>query len=87
MSEIPVLLVDDHGLVRKGFRRLLEEDVIRLVRQPLPQVLVMDTATPGLEGVQAKREIVKHEPEIAVRANLIWALGIQRTTDLIIYGP
>ena len=80
MSEISVLLVDDHGLVRKGFRRILEDDpgirvvaeaangleAIRLARQLHPQVIVMDMAMPGLDGVQATREIVKHEPDVAV---------------------
>jgi len=80
MSEISVLLVDDHGLVRKGFRRILEDDpeirvvdeaangqeAIRLARQLHPQVIVMDMAMPGLDGVQATREIVKHEPDAAV---------------------
>jgi DNA-binding NarL/FixJ family response regulator len=80
MSEISVLLVDDHGLVRKGFRRILEDDpeirvvdeaangtdAIRLARQLHPQVIVMDMAMPGLDGVQATREIVKAQPDIAV---------------------
>jgi DNA-binding NarL/FixJ family response regulator len=80
MSEISVLLVDDHGLVRKGFRRIVEDDpeirvvdeaangeeAIRLARQLHPQVIVMDMAMPGLDGVQATREIVKHAPDIAV---------------------
>jgi DNA-binding NarL/FixJ family response regulator len=80
MREISVLLVDDHGLVRKGFRRILEDDpeirvmdeaangqeAIRLARQLHPRVIVMDMAMPGLDGVQATREIVKHEPDIAV---------------------
>jgi DNA-binding NarL/FixJ family response regulator len=80
MNEISVLLVDDHGLVRKGFRRILEDDpeirvvdeaangqeAIRLARQLHPQVIVMDMAMPGLDGVQATREIVKDQPDIAV---------------------
>jgi DNA-binding NarL/FixJ family response regulator len=80
MSEISVLLVDDHSLVRRGFRRILEDDpeirvvdeaangqeAIRLARQLHPRVIVMDMAMPGLDGVQATREIVKHAPDIAV---------------------
>jgi DNA-binding NarL/FixJ family response regulator len=80
MREISVLLVDDHALVRKGFRRILEDDpeicvvdeavngqeAIRLARQWHPQVIVMDMAMPGLDGVQATREIVKDQPDIAV---------------------
>jgi DNA-binding NarL/FixJ family response regulator len=80
MSEISVLLVDDHSLVRKGFRRILEDDpeirvvdeaangqeAVRLARQLHPRVIVMDMAMPGLDGVQATREIVKDQPDIAV---------------------
>ncbi|HTT63816.1 MAG TPA: response regulator transcription factor [Bryobacteraceae bacterium] len=80
MSEISVLLGDDHGLVRKAFRRLLEDDpeirvvgeaangqdAVKLARELHPQVVVMDMAMPGLDGVQATREIIKHAPEVAV---------------------
>jgi len=79
-NEISVLLVDDHGLVRKGFRRMLEDDpeirvvgeavngveAIKLAQELHPRVIVMDMAMPGLDGVQATREILKHAPEIAV---------------------
>jgi DNA-binding NarL/FixJ family response regulator len=80
MSKISVLLVDDHALVRKGFRRILEDDpeiqvvdeaangqeAIRLARQLHPHVIVMDMAMPGLDGVQATREILKDKPDMAV---------------------
>ena len=79
-NEISVLLADDHGLVRKGFRRMLEDDpeirvvgeatngqeAIKLAQELHPHVIVMDMAMPGLDGVQATREILKHAPEIAV---------------------
>ena len=80
MNEISVLLVDDHALVRRGFRRILEDDpeirvldeaangqdAIRLARELCPRVIVMDMAMPGLDGVQATREIVKGQPDIAI---------------------
>ena len=73
-------MVDDHGLVRKGFRRILEDDpeirvvgeasngqeAIKLAQELHPRVIVMDMAMPGLDGVQATREILKHSPDIAV---------------------
>ncbi|HLY16878.1 MAG TPA: response regulator transcription factor [Bryobacteraceae bacterium] len=79
-NEIPVLLVDDHGLVRKGFRRMLEDDpeirvvgeatngqeAIKLAQELHPRVIVMDMAMPGLDGVQATREILKNDAGIAV---------------------
>ena len=42
-SEISVLLVDDHGLVRKGFRRMLEDD---------PEIRVVGEATNGQEAIK-----------------------------------
>jgi DNA-binding NarL/FixJ family response regulator len=79
-NEISVLLVDDHGLVRKGFRRMLEDDpeicvvgeatngqeAIKLAQELHPRVIVMDLAMPGLDGVQATREILKNAPTTAV---------------------
>src|ERR1700691_8498 len=79
-DEITVLLVDDHGLVRKGFRRMLEDDpeirvvgegpngqeAIKLAQELHRRVIVMDMAMPGLDGVQATREIMKNAPEPAV---------------------
>ena len=79
-TEISVLLVDDHGLVRKGFRRMLEdesdmevvgeagngEDSVKLAKELQPQVVVMDCALPGMNGLQATREIINESPETAV---------------------
>ena len=80
MSEISVLLVDDHSLVRKGFRRILEDDpeirvigeaadgteAVKLAHELQPQVIVMDMAMPGLNGMQASIEILKILPKTAI---------------------
>ena len=79
-EEISVLLADDHSLVRRGFRRILEDDegmkvvgeasngveAIRMSHELKPKVVVMDLSMPELDGVQATKEIVKHLPETAV---------------------
>jgi DNA-binding NarL/FixJ family response regulator len=81
MSErITVLLVDDHALVRRGFRRLLEDDprvavvgeassaaeAIARASELRPQVVVMDCAMPGENGLAATRAIVARLPGTAV---------------------
>jgi DNA-binding NarL/FixJ family response regulator len=70
-DKITVLLVDDHALVRKGFRRMLEDDptitvvgeandgndAVKLALQLKPRVTVMDCALPGISGIEASRQI------------------------------
>ena len=75
-TDIRVVLADDHSLVRKGFRRLLEDEpgiavvgeastgaeAVELARTLRPDVIVMDMAMPGLNGNQATIEILKFLP-------------------------
>jgi len=77
---ISVLLVADPALVRRGFRRMLEdeedivvkgeasdgEEAVRLARQLQPDVIVMDCALPGISGLVATRKILEHDPKAAV---------------------
>jgi DNA-binding NarL/FixJ family response regulator len=79
-KKITVLLVDDHSLVRRGFRRMLEdesdmdvvgeagdgEESIKLAKKLHPQVVVMDCALPGMNGLQATRRIIEDSPDTAV---------------------
>jgi DNA-binding NarL/FixJ family response regulator len=78
--KISVLLVDDHGLVRRGFRRMIEDDpeivvvgeagdgeeAIEKVTAEQPDVVVMDFALPGMNGVMATRLVLKAAPDTAV---------------------
>jgi DNA-binding NarL/FixJ family response regulator len=78
--KITVLLVDDHSLVRRGFRRLLEDDpalevvgeaqngdeAIRLAAALSPRVIVMDCAMPGTNGLVATRTILERAPGTAI---------------------
>ena len=80
MSKIRVLLVDDHALVRKGFRRLLEDDpdmevvgedgdgaqAEELSRQLKPDVIVMDYALPAQSGALTTRRILAALPGVRV---------------------
>src|SRR2546427_11780251 len=80
MTEISVLLVDDHSLVRKGFRRILDDhpeirvigeaadgtEAGKLAQELKPRVIVMDMAMPGLNGMQASIEILKILPNTAI---------------------
>ncbi len=79
-SPIRVLLADDHSLVRKGFRRLLDDDpeievvgeaasgstAIELALQLNPQVVVMDLAMPEVDGIQATVRILRNQPDIGI---------------------
>ncbi len=79
-DKISVLLVDDPSLVRRGFRRMLEDapdilvvgeasdgaEAIRLAQELRPRLIVMDCALPGMSGLIATRRILEMHPQIAI---------------------
>ena len=79
-DKITVLLADDHALVRKGFRRMLEDDraiqvvgeasdgneAVRLALELRPNVTVMDCALPGVSGIEAARQIRARNSEAII---------------------
>jgi two-component system, NarL family, invasion response regulator UvrY len=81
-AEIRILLVDDHAVVRAGFRRLLEqqaefrvvaeaadaERAYALYAEHAPDVVIMDLSMPGASGLEAIRRIVGREPNARVLA-------------------
>lgn len=80
MGKLRVLIVDDHGIVRAGVRSLLEsqpdievigeaaggEEAIEKSRQLKPDVVLMDIAMPGMNGIEATRGIKKERPDTIV---------------------
>jgi DNA-binding NarL/FixJ family response regulator len=75
-----ILVADDHAVVRRGVRALLESqpgwevtaeattgrEAVELARQLQPDVIVMDLSLPELNGLDATRQIVKESPRIEV---------------------
>jgi len=79
-NKVKVLLVDDHALVRRGFRRMLEDEpsfqvvgeasdgleAVQLAEQLKPEVIVMDCALPQINGIEASRRILAKMPGISI---------------------
>ncbi len=75
-ERISVMIVDDHEVVRKGIRAYLEttpefvvvgeassgREALQLVRELVPDVILMDLIMPDMGGIQATREIKKVSP-------------------------
>jgi two-component system invasion response regulator UvrY len=77
---ISVMLVDDHAVVRMGFRLLLEgtddlrvvaeaqsgEEAVRLCAEARPDVVVMDLSMPGIGGLEAINRILSKLPDAKI---------------------
>ena len=80
MSKIRVMIVDDHGIVRAGTRSLLEgqedmevvgeasggEEAIQKAKEIKPDLVLMDIAMPGMNGIEATRQIKEALPATSV---------------------
>ena len=79
-DKISVLLVDDHNLVRRGLRLILEDApdlavvgeaadgaaAVQLARELKPEVIVMDCAMPGMSGLAATRKILQESSQARI---------------------
>jgi two-component system, NarL family, invasion response regulator UvrY len=79
-APIRIMLVDDHAVVRAGFRRLLEQEAeIRVVaeadsgerayqlyQEHAPDVLVLDLSMPGVSGFEIIRRITERQPQAKI---------------------
>ena len=92
-NRIDVVLVDDHAVVREGYRRLLERaaglivvgeaasmaEAMRLDAELKPDVIVLDIALPGVSGIEVLRRLVAHRSEAKVLMFSMYQDGIYAT--------
>ncbi len=79
-AALRIVIVDDHAVVRRGVRALLESqpgwevsaeattgrEAVELARRLRPHIVVMDLSLPDLNGLEATRQIVKESPQTEV---------------------
>lgn len=80
MQEIRVIIADDHEIVRQGVRNLVENepgmelcgeatngrDAVELASRVLPDVAILDISMPGLNGIEASRQILKVNQKVRI---------------------
>ncbi len=84
---IKILIADDHGILREAISSLLNNEfemevigeaqdgrtAVQLAKELHPDVIIMDIAMPGLNGIEATRQIVREMPNIKVIALSVYA--------------
>ena len=80
MASYPIILADDHVLVRQGLRRILEGtddlevvgeandglDLLQLLKHVTPQMVILDIFMPNLRGIEAITEIKTMQPDVKI---------------------
>jgi len=79
---IRILLVDDHAVVREGYRRLLErradlrveaeaasaEEALQRLREFEPDLIILDLSLPNMGGIELTRRILQRQPDACILA-------------------
>ncbi|MFH0769071.1 MAG: response regulator transcription factor [Chloroflexota bacterium] len=83
---ISIFLADDHAIIRRFIKRLLEEeadlsvigeaangiDAVKLVAELKPDILITDLSMPGLDGIEVTRRVRKASPQTLIVALSNW---------------
>lgn len=77
-----IIIADDHGIVREGLKRLIQEQpgmevvgeaedgwmAVELAKKLIPDLIIMDISMPGLNGIEAANHIIKENPALKIIA-------------------
>lgn len=80
MNFIKVLIADDHEMVRKGVRKMIErekdivvvgeassgDEAVRCALREFPDVVLMDIRMPGMTGIEATKKILAERPQMSI---------------------
>lgn len=80
MATMRVLIADDHAIVREGLRSLLEvqsdieivgeaedgQEALSMARELKPDIILMDITMPGMNGLEATRQIKRENPDVKI---------------------
>ena len=90
MSRIRILVADDHEIVRRGLKALLEaqpewevvaeavtgREAVEMAKQTTPEVAILDVGMPDLNGLEATRQVLQALPATEVRTTILSAVAV-----------